>query len=50
MSHTDYIEKAPEGFKVTAHTPVCPVAAMENESRELICSSIPSRSYAYRTR
>ena len=30
MSHTDYIEKAPEGFKVTAHTPVCPVAAMEN--------------------
>ncbi|MDD5793367.1 MAG: glutamine-hydrolyzing GMP synthase [Clostridiales bacterium] len=35
MSHTDYIEKAPEGFKVTAHTPVCPVAAMENESRNL---------------
>ena len=29
MSHTDYIEKAPEGFRVTAHTPVCPVAAME---------------------
>ena len=29
MSHTDYIEKAPEGFKVTAYTPVCPVAAME---------------------
>ena len=29
MSHTDYIEKAPDGFKVTAHTPVCPVAAME---------------------
>ena len=29
MSHTDYIEKAPEGFAVTAHTPVCPVAAME---------------------
>ncbi|MDD6043306.1 MAG: glutamine-hydrolyzing GMP synthase [Eubacteriaceae bacterium] len=30
MSHTDYIAKAPEGFTVTAHTPVCPVAAMEN--------------------
>ncbi|MDK2807864.1 MAG: hypothetical protein PWP24_598 [Clostridiales bacterium] len=29
MSHTDYIEKAPENFNVTAHTPVCPVAAME---------------------
>ncbi len=29
MSHTDYIEKAPEGFKVSAHTPVCPVAGME---------------------
>ena len=30
MSHTDYIETVPSGFKVTAHTPVCPVAAMEN--------------------
>ena len=30
MSHTDYIEKAPEGFTITAKTPVCPVAAMEN--------------------
>ena len=30
MSHTDYIAQAPEGFTVTAHTPVCPVAAMEN--------------------
>lgn len=29
MSHTDYIEKVPEGFKITATTPVCPVAAME---------------------
>ena len=24
MSHTDYISEAPEGFEVTAHTPVCP--------------------------
>ena len=35
MSHTDYIEKAPEGFKVTAHTPVCPVAAMEMPEKKL---------------
>ena len=35
MSHTDYIEKAPEGFTVTAHTPVCPVAAMECAERGL---------------
>lgn len=30
MSHTDYISAPPEGFKITAHTPVCPCAAMEN--------------------
>ncbi|MGL6218686.1 MAG: glutamine-hydrolyzing GMP synthase, partial [Lacrimispora sphenoides] len=35
MSHTDYVEKAPEGFHVTAHTPVCPVAGMECEERGL---------------
>lgn len=35
MSHTDYIEEAPAGFKITAHTPVCPVAAMENEGKKL---------------
>ena len=35
MSHTDYIAKAPEGFAVTAHTPVCPVAAMENPEAKL---------------
>ncbi len=35
MSHTDYIEKAPSDFVVTAHTPVCSVAAMENEKRGL---------------
>ncbi len=33
MSHTDYIEKAPEHFRITAHTPVCPVAAMENREK-----------------
>ena len=35
MSHTDYISKAPEGFKIIAFTDVCPVAAMENEERNL---------------
>ena len=35
MSHTDYIEKVPQGFEVTAHTPNCPVAAMENEEKKL---------------
>ena len=35
MSHTDYIAEAPEGFTVTAHTPVCPVAAMEAPERQL---------------
>ena len=35
MSHTDYIAKAPQGFKISAHTPVCPVAAMENPDKKL---------------
>ena len=35
MSHTDYIAKAPEGFKVVASTPVCPVAAMECPEKKL---------------
>lgn len=35
MSHTDYISQAPEGFKVTGSTPVCPVAAMEDTERRI---------------
>ena len=35
MSHTDYIAKSPKCFTITAHTPVCPVAAMENEDSKL---------------
>ena len=35
MSHTDYIANAPAGFKITAHSSVCPVAAMEDASRKL---------------
>ncbi|MCD7733131.1 MAG: glutamine-hydrolyzing GMP synthase [Oscillospiraceae bacterium] len=35
MSHTDYIKSVPEGFVTTAHTPVCPTAAMECAERKL---------------
>ena len=35
MSHTDYIAQVPEGFKITAHTPVCPVAAMSCPEQKL---------------
>lgn len=35
MSHTNYVEKLPDGFVSTATTPTCPVAAMENEARRL---------------
>ncbi len=35
MSHTDYIASVPEDFKVTAHTPVCPVAAFSNDEKKL---------------
>ncbi|MBR3137565.1 MAG: glutamine-hydrolyzing GMP synthase [Clostridia bacterium] len=35
MSHTDRITALPLGFRATAHTPNCPVAAMEDSSRRL---------------
>lgn len=35
MSHTDYISEIPDGFKITAHSDNCPVAAMENSERKL---------------
>lgn len=35
MSHTDYISRVPEGFKVTATSDTCPVAAYENEEKKL---------------
>jgi len=35
MSHTDYIKQIPEGFRITAHTSVCPVAGMENVEKKL---------------
>lgn len=35
MSHTDYIDKIPEGFKVTATSEACPCAAYENAEKKL---------------
>lgn len=35
MSHADYISGLPAGFHTTAHTPVCPIAAMENTEERL---------------
>ncbi len=35
MSHTDFVSKIPEGFKVTAHTADCPAAAYENAEKKL---------------
>lgn len=35
MSHGDYISEVPEGFKVTAHTSVCPTGAMANPDKKL---------------
>jgi len=35
MSHTDYIEIAPEGFEITANSETCPVGAMKNEEKQI---------------
>ena len=35
MSHFDYVEKAPEGFVITATTDNCPVGAMELPEKKL---------------
>lgn len=35
MSHTDYVEKIPNNFKIIGTTDNCPVAAIENEQRKL---------------
>lgn len=34
MSHSDYIDKTPDGFEITAHTDNCPVAAMQNTDKK----------------
>ncbi len=33
MSHGDYISKAPDGFRIIAHTKMCPNAAIADEKR-----------------
>jgi GMP synthase (glutamine-hydrolysing) len=33
MSHTDRVKRLPEGFHITAHTDLCPVAAYENAEK-----------------
>jgi GMP synthase (glutamine-hydrolysing) len=35
MSHTDYVETVPDGFRATARTAGCPTAALENAARKL---------------
>ena len=35
MSHTDFVEKVPDGFKNIGHTTSCPNAAMENREKNL---------------
>lgn len=35
MSHTDYIDRLPQGFKSTANTAVCPNAAIEYAEKKL---------------
>ncbi len=35
MSHTDYVAKVPEGFRITAHTKDCPAAGFENADKKL---------------
>ena len=35
MSHTDYIAEVPEGFHIIAHTADCPVAGMEDPTRQI---------------
>ena len=35
MSHFDAVTRLPEGFRITAQTPTCPIAAMENQERRL---------------
>lgn len=35
MSHTDFIESAPQGFEIIGNTDQCPIAAMCNEDKKL---------------
>jgi GMP synthase (glutamine-hydrolysing) len=35
MSHGDKVTRAPDGFSISAATPTCPIAAMQNPARKL---------------
>ena len=35
MSHTDYVSRVPEGFRITAKTATCPAAGFEDEKRAI---------------
>lgn len=35
MSHVDYISRIPEGFRITAKTETCPVAAFANDKKRI---------------
>lgn len=35
MSHTDYIEVKPEGFRITASSDTCPICAMQNDEKQV---------------
>ncbi len=35
MSHTDYIEEKPQGFKITASSETCPICAMQNDEKKI---------------
>lgn len=35
MSHTDYIEQKPEGFRITAYSDTCPICAMQNDEKQI---------------
>ena len=35
MSHTDYIDRTPDGFSAAAATAACPTAAMENRAKKI---------------
>ena len=42
MSHTDYIEKAPENFRVTAHTPGLPGGCHGKRGKEAVRGTVSS--------
>lgn len=37
MNHTNYIKQVPRGFRISAKTDLCPIAAMECEVKKIYC-------------